>query len=1456
VFWNEPPTLSFTSCLITQNKERILTGTQGGLCVLWVLQRKGSKKGKRRLSDVHALPFNASTSMMKNGENNDSDMIDDHDDESNTSIEQQSTLSDTSLENQQQKEESGYCAEPFAVLYGHESKVTDMAECVYDYTPSVCSVSVDGSLCVWNLSDGRCMALSPYILSDTPTSIVSLPGGNQVACAGKHNNIEIVDLKQLKIVRRIEGHTEWVRSLSCGIFREASENFDRTVMLSVGEDCTLRYWMFEQQRDRYSHDPNNLELGTQMPCYTVDTQSANPLCVAHSPDWAYVVVVFEDRWMVFAYQGYRPLFVVPALPFETLKGGLFIDTDHVLIYAQSGEGYVYKLPVDGSLRKSMVITKRANVNVTMQKTVQPMTATTKLSNRGSESDDDHSDDDMHDDQFVYIKNEYQHATGRPEDNSMRANRQSLSKDTHQSGNLINTLGSVLSNFGMKKKPSFDSLFNLGRTEKEKEKGSTHKHNVSFHSSSQVGSSSSSKHAKSASVSVNSSEPAIIVQKPSPATPIDNKSLQYSTETSSSPQISPRTPTHLDTEYEYDVQGATDNSTSIGAAIERATKSSIFDSNQHASPISRPIQQPILIKHLQEEENVKASLGTSVWRSQGNFVLRADTNGNLKIWTIDICSSKTAQVSRSQSMENIATEVKDDQEVVIIDEVTTSSLEAGWPKSEKQLNNNRITASQFAIDRDRTPKLIHGYLDGKIGIFPTSVSAEQPITFQAHSMKVTSLLVVDDEDNDRRLLVSGSADYSVKIWALATGDLLQEFFYHSGALNLIFLPPKTIRKKMQNCFCSVAEDRSVVIYSIRTMEVIHVLGGHSSSVLAVYWRVDLDYLLVRCSDGSVYIWQLSTGLLERRVFGKVAAELIERSEGPGSSRRPTVKISFSKQSAYTEVSKGFLESVPLSVTDTEPDVQLLMLSVRRLIGYVNSKRDLIREVLQKREQQEANPSEEKYLPYSLICALAYVFQYGVHKSLSELRQLLKIESPEPAAYIGLKGVGSTFSLIVPKASNRSHPFIFSPVLSALHTISCVSILNCLSSIPQLKDICSQCIKYYLNDMHNDFEQYEDPSFLWCAHFLKDTAKEVQNAARAVMGSVLQRMELTQLKNLAEKLSSTLLESQTDSSGAASTNSKQNIVVALAILAYKQPKAVDGRIASITAMGLIEILERGGSQHSTAISLLGDGYSIWQYYIPDAAAFCRQLFQLALPALIKSNKSMINSPENTIASDALQAFINMASVDTREFISFISGVVANAQQTSTTTLSAAITSLYPLIHHYPDCLVDHLVTVTGLLLKVLDPHFPTIRDVCMPASTNILRYMVEVYPMVSFHQERQKLAVGNTDGYIVIYDMRTASKWQLFEAHKVPVAAVSFSPTGEYLCTYSPRDYTCKLWNTDGSGVLNLLGVGSRAIKSFEVPGNKSSMKTPEILQYVKFEWNGPKSFSLKPGKNLNKQTFSV
>jgi len=83
-----------------------------------------------------------------------------------------------------------------------------------------------------------------------------------------------------------------------------------------------------------------------------------------------------------------------------------------------------------------------------------------------------------------------------------------------------------------------------------------------------------------------------------------------------------------------------------------------------------------------------------------------------------------------------------------------------------------------------------------------------------------------------------------------------------------------------------------------------------------------------------------------------------------------------------------------------------------------------------------------------------------------------------------------------------------------------------------------------------------------------------------------------------------------------------------------------------MGLIEILETGGSQHIAAISLLGEGYSMWQYYIPEPAKFLDQLFRLSLPALTLDKKSQVDA----ISVDSLQAFTNIANTYPKLYIEF--------------------------------------------------------------------------------------------------------------------------------------------------------------------------------------------------------------
>ena len=62
-------------------------------------------------------------------------------------------------------------------------------------------------------------------------------------------------------------------------------------------------------------------------------------------------------------------------------------------------------------------------------------------------------------------------------------------------------------------------------------------------------------------------------------------------------------------------------------------------------------------------------------------------------------------------------------------------------------------------------------------------------------------------------------------------------------------------------------------------------------------------------------------------------------------------------------------------------------------------------------------------------------------------------------------------------------------------------------------------------------------------------------------------------------------------------------------------------------------------------------------------------------------------------------------------------------------------------------------TSVLLCLPSPF----RDYCLPASTVALRTVVAHYDMVVFQQQKQRLAVGDHQGQVIIYNMRTATKW---------------------------------------------------------------------------------------------------
>ena len=115
--------------------------------------------------------------------------------------------------------------------------------------------------------------------------------------------------------------------------------------------------------------------------------------------------------------------------------------------------------------------------------------------------------------------------------------------------------------------------------------------------------------------------------------------------------------------------------------------------------------------------------------------------------------------------------------------------------------------------------------------------------------------------------------------------------------------------------------------------------------------------------------------------------------------------------------------------------------------------------------------------------------------------------------------------------------------------------------------------------------------------------------------------------------------------------------------------------------------------------------------------------------------------------------------------------------------ALMALVALVNKHPATLMRHLPAVVEAVIRSLDPSEPELRKGCLRASTRALHELVKRYPMVSFHQETQRYAVGTVEAAIIIYDLRTATKWRILSGHTHPVAAVAFVHGGEVLASYS-------------------------------------------------------------------------
>ncbi|WBW70661.1 F-box/WD repeat protein Pop2 [Schizosaccharomyces osmophilus] len=101
-----------------------------------------------------------------------------------------------------------------------------------------------------------------------------------------------------------------------------------------------------------------------------------------------------------------------------------------------------------------------------------------------------------------------------------------------------------------------------------------------------------------------------------------------------------------------------------------------------------------------------------------------------------------------------------------------------------------------------------------------------------------------------ILVSGSYDYSIRVWRISTGDCLCHLRGHTLRVYSVLYEPE------KNLCISSSMDKTVKVWDLRTRACLHTLEGHSLPVTLL--NVVQDKLISGSADSTIRIWDLSSG----------------------------------------------------------------------------------------------------------------------------------------------------------------------------------------------------------------------------------------------------------------------------------------------------------------------------------------------------------------------------------------------------------------------------------------------------------------------------------------------------------------------------------------------------------------------------------------------------------------------
>ncbi len=144
-------------------------------------------------------------------------------------------------------------------------------------------------------------------------------------------------------------------------------------------------------------------------------------------------------------------------------------------------------------------------------------------------------------------------------------------------------------------------------------------------------------------------------------------------------------------------------------------------------------------------------------------------------------------------------------------------------------------------------------------FPNVITYENiPIatTLTGHSSFINYLVI----SPDGQTLASASADKTIKIWNLATGQEIRTLTGHSSFINYLVISPDG------QTLASASADKTIKLWNLATGQEIRTFTGHSNYVNYLAISPDGQTLVSSSADKTIKVWNLATGQEIRTLTG--------------------------------------------------------------------------------------------------------------------------------------------------------------------------------------------------------------------------------------------------------------------------------------------------------------------------------------------------------------------------------------------------------------------------------------------------------------------------------------------------------------------------------------------------------------------------------------------------------------